>query len=113
LKIKKIELEEMTRRKQATLFPGELLQGISEDSECLVYTCNKHPDHKIQDWYVHVMSFSIHPEIKENNPTHRRRIREQRERDLQQARPKLEREYDRREAEKEQIFGKQGFVRIP
>jgi hypothetical protein len=109
---RKQELEEMTLRRRKSLPHGELLEKITEDSEGLLYNCRKHPDRMIRDWYMHVLSFSVHPEFRENNPTFRRQVQEARERDRLEAREKVEKEYDRREGEKLQLLAKNGFVKV-
>lgn len=106
------ELEDLTIRKRASLPYGNLLESITEDGEGLVYVCKKHPDRRIRDWQIHVFSFGTHPEIKENNPTRRRQMQESIERDKQEAREKVEKEYLRRESEKDKAFARQGFVKV-
>lgn len=106
------ELEDLTVRKRTSLPFGHLLESITEDEQGLVYICKKHPDRRIRDWYIHILSYELHPEIKENSPIYRRRMQESIERDKNEAKEKIEKQAARQEAEKTQAFAKQGFVKV-
>ncbi|MDH2899746.1 MAG: hypothetical protein PXY39_02130 [archaeon] len=108
----KLKLEELRQKKRQSLPHGDLLDSLVEDEEGLVYTCSEHPTRRIRDWYLHIMSFQLHPEIKENNPTYRRRMQESIERDKHEAKEKVEKEYAQREAEKAASFARQGLVKV-
>ncbi|MHB1908257.1 MAG: hypothetical protein ACYCQJ_05215 [Nitrososphaerales archaeon] len=104
-------LRSLTESKRKTAFHGDLIDSITRDPQGeLVYHCRKHPNRSIAFWDIHVSTFALHSEIKENSPIFRRQQREKLERERNAQREEAEKRALEAERNRRNYLEREGFV---